>query len=377
MKRWLTLGLVVACTTLVGLECGPWTASHDDAFTSENLLSTTADKLKSTTITPHLEAPIQPGQSVLWCGTFQLVWNEICGLVGEDIHFAGEPPMVAAMNKKAFTAADLDDASYVALAGFVRDGIRPKIAAALKDKFKGQAPPHFLPNPAETPRPQDIVGYAYLFKHLEFETPFERLDQPLPFEGASVSAFGMGEYKPGHEAMYPEINILDYKGPDDFVIELKTKAKEDRLILAKVQPAATLGQTVDAVCRRDAAATPQPVFPGDLVLAVPRFNFDITRQFNEIMYKLLVVKNPAVAKDLLVFEAAQDIRFQMDEKGVRLRSESHISLGCSANYNYRPTHIMIFDKPFLVLMKRADAATPYFAMWVGSPELLVPEKADK
>jgi hypothetical protein len=374
MKRRLPLVLVLGCGLLLSIECIPWTASHDDAFSTVDLFTASAADLKTTVVSPHLEAPIAPGRSVLWCGTFQLVWNEMCGLVGEDLHFENDPPMVAEMNKKAFTAASLDDDSYVALAGHVRDGIHGKITAALATKFKGRASPHFLPNPATTPRPQDIAGYAYLFKHLEFAVPFERLEQPLPFEGTPVSAFGMGEYKPGHQAMYPQISILEYKGPDDFIIELKTKTAGDQLILAKVRPAATLGQTVAEVNQRIAAAKPTPAVMND-VLAVPRFNFDVTRQFQEIMGAgYLVVKNPAVAKDLRVMEALQNIRFELDEKGVRLRSEAHMSLSCGAE-SRAVTHWLIFDKPFLVLMKRTGAAVPYFAMWVGGPELLIPYKA--
>jgi hypothetical protein len=33
---------------------------------------------------------------------------------------------------------------------------------------------------------------------------------------------------------------------------------------------------------------------------------------------------------------------------------------------------MVFDKPFLVVLERADAMSPYFVMWVDNPELLVP-----
>jgi serine protease inhibitor len=78
-----------------------------------------------------------------------------------------------------------------------------------------------------------------------------------------------------------------------------------------------------------------------------------------------------MADDLTLLLALQNIRFQMDEKGVRLQSEAHMSFGCSAPYNPRPKHEMIFDKPFLIMMMRKDATLPYFALWVANPELLV------
>jgi len=41
---------------------------------------------------------------------------------------------------------------------------------------------------------------------------------------------------------------------------------------------------------------------------------------------------------------------------------------------HRKVVLMIFDTPFLVLMQRVDAQTPYFALWVDNPELLVPRQ---
>ena len=108
--------------------------------------------------------------------------------------------------------------------------------------------------------------------------------------------------------------------------------------------------------------------PND-ILMVPKFNFDLTRRFHEVCGRGLLVRNPAIAKDLLIVSALQNIRFQVDEKGVRLRSEAHMSLACSGPPS--PEHIMIFDRPFLLVLKRVGAKAPYFTMWVDNPELLV------
>jgi len=346
---------------------------HDTAFSTDRLLTARAEQLTTTDMTPHLAAPIGVGRNVLWCGTFQLAWNEACKLVGEDLHFLDESPMVGELNRKAFTRDGIDESSHVSLAGFVRDDIHGQIRRALLVKFHGRATPKHLPDKQLTPRPQDIVAYSYLFKHMEFPRHFERLEVPLLFGEVELASFGMREYKPGHRKLYGQVSILDYKGPDDFVVELKTKAKRDRLILAKVPPGATLRETIDAVELRAAPAKAVTMQTGD-VLVVPKLNFDVTRHLRELEGKLLPVKNPKVADDLAIVSAIQNIRFQMDEKGVRLRSESSISFGCGAAAPPSPQHIMVFDKPFLILMQRADAKIPYFALWVGNTELLLPPK---
>ena len=104
--------------------------------------------------------------------------------------------MVTALNRHAFTKDSIDDSSYVALAGFVKDNIHEKIRSAVDAKFNGSFKPRLLPDPGLTPRPQDFVAYACLHKTLGFPVPFERLDEALAFEGVQVCAFGFKAIKP-------------------------------------------------------------------------------------------------------------------------------------------------------------------------------------
>ena len=92
------------------------------------------------------------------------------------------------LKASTFSSNDLDAASYVALAGFVKDGIHQKIQGSLDRKFGGAATPRLIPAKDSTTRPQDILAYAYLFKNLEFAIPFEDLQQPLLFAGLELPA---------------------------------------------------------------------------------------------------------------------------------------------------------------------------------------------
>lgn len=35
------------------------------------------------------------------------------------------------------------------------------------------------------------------------------------------------------------------------------------------------------------------------------------------------------------------------------------------------THVMVFDKPFLVMLQRRGAQAPYFALWADNADVLV------
>src|SRR5262249_26480136 len=150
-------------------------------FSTEGLKSRDAADLKRTIVTPDLDQSLGHDRNALWCATFQLAWNEVRTLIAKDVHFDHDPPMVAALNAKRVTWADIDRASCVALAGWVRDGIIDQIHAQLEKSFHGAAMPRLVPQ--SNLRPQDIVAYAYLYKILEFSKRFERSDKPLNFEG--------------------------------------------------------------------------------------------------------------------------------------------------------------------------------------------------
>jgi len=379
---WRVLLCVVLLFVVLGADalCGPknWHAP----FRREKMLGTDASNLKGTCVSPHLEAEIAKGTNLVWCGTFQLCWNEACDLTGGDLRLTNalspvgirtanqDDSMVAALNKRAFTKESVDEDSYVALAGFVTNAIHDRIERAINEKFHGSFKPRFVPNRGLTPRPQDFVAYACLYKSLTFPVPFERLEDEFRFEGVPVRAFGIGGTAAAHDSMYPQVLILDYRSEDDFVVELKTKGEGDRLILAKVQPQRTLGDTLAAVQERMERGNREPTLTND-VMIVPRMNFDLTRRYTELEGLLLVPRSPGVAKDLLLLSAVQNTRFEMNEKGVELRSEAHMSFGCAKEAPPVRQHRMIFDKPFLLLMERAGAKMPYFALWVDNSELLV------
>jgi hypothetical protein len=338
-------------------------------FRDEKLPGTYAASLKHTIVSSDLDATIRKGTNVLWCGTFQLAWNEACQLVGGDLRFKSEHPMVSTLNKHGFTKESLDESSYVAMAGFVGDSIHNGIRKAVEERFHGAFQPRFIPDKRLTDRPQDFVVYACLFKSLHFPTPFERLDETLIFNGVQVSAFGAGRYKPSLEKVYPRILILDYRSEDDFVIELKTKSEGDRLIVAKLEPKANLSETITSIGHRIKQGQAATASTNDLLL-VPRVKLDITREYSEIQGVPLLPQGANVAKDLRLLRAVQNTLFEMNEKGVELKSEAHMRFACKQE-GAAPRHKMIFDKPFLIFMQRRDAQTPYFALWVDNPEVLI------
>ncbi len=330
-------------------------ASHAE-ITGPATVKANAERLPGTVVTPHLECEITPGKNVLWCATFQIAWNEACDLLRGPIQWNGAPEMVRVLNKRVVTRRDLDEASYVAMAGYTTgdsNDIRQKIARELDHKFKNAANPELLH--LLDPLPPGLwAAYAYLFKEMPFQWAFDRMQRGLVFAGREVESFGMIQflrYQENEAKAASQVFVYDRRSEDDLIVELKTWSASDRLILAKIPPRRTLGETVALLRSRLIQSTPDSMRECS-DLRIPIIDFDVLCDYRESLGGRLAV-------------AAQQTRFRLDERGAVLKSEGGFAAA-------RVDTDLIFDKPFLVMIQRTDARQPYFALWVGNAELLVP-----
>jgi len=376
MPRALLFAVLLAASLALHA-ADPAPGSHAAAFSGDGLTKADVNTLQDTQLVAHPDVPLKPTNNVIWCGTLQLAWNEAIKLVGSKLEFTEQPPVADLLNREDFTHKDLNPGSYVAIAGFEHNHVEDQIRAALDKVFHGAASPELIPPVPPHPGPYDFVAYAYLFKNLQFPQVFEDND-PLNFPGAEkgVQSFGfLGEnkekLKPG---VFQQVRIYDYKGPDDFVIGLKTKDPQDQLILAKVTPGDTLNSTIAAVLARFIRQDKVIYAQERDNLSIPKLNYDLAKNFKDLEGLTLKPGPNTPVQNLVTSEVKQLVRFQLNEKGAVLKSEAVIVMMSAAMAQPLDTHEMIFDKPFLILMKQADASQPYFAMWVGNASLLIPAK---
>jgi len=125
----------------------PATVDVADLHDAAGLLKVNASQLKHTVVTAHLEEPIAPGKNVLWCVTFQLAWDEMRTLGKGKLKLEPEPPMAKVLPKRLAGKGDVDAASIVARAGWVKDGIFAEIQTELTRKFGPDVRPELQPHP--------------------------------------------------------------------------------------------------------------------------------------------------------------------------------------------------------------------------------------
>ena len=377
MRRFAALAGIILAGLLVGVRADTSPVSHDESFSRDGLFKADVADLKDTQLIAHPSVPLAPDKNVIWCGTLQLAWNEAVALVGEKLHFTTPSPEAGLLNRGNFTRHDLDSASYVAVADFERNHVENEIRAALEKTFRGAASPELIPPIPQNPGPDDFVAYAYLYKNLAFASPFSD-ETELSFNGQPVKSFGFDSSHSLKSDVRNQVSICDYVSDDDFVIRIKTKSPQDELILAKVAPGATLEQTIQAVLARAPLGQAMEIGVND-TLSVPKLNFDLRRDFAELEGLLLQPTSAAKIKsNLLLKKVEQLVRFQLNEKGAILKSEAVVTMvtGAMAPEYEPPVHHLIFDKPFLLLLKQKSSPQPYFALWIGNTSLLMPD-ADK
>jgi hypothetical protein len=332
-----------------------------------------AEQLRETDVLPHLEGPVIAGRNCVYCATFQLAWNQSQDKIfGEPIHLSGSPPMAKDLLRGDKLAEDmLPPGSYLIRAGLVKDGVVEKIREEIAKRFPN-ATLH-VPDHLED---QWAIAYAYLQRPLKFREAFDRLKEPLVFRSKDgpvrVACFGVRNLEVNSrrdQALAGQVTVLADAGDDDFVLRLNTVSEDDEMILAKVKPKQTLGATVSAVRerikRRDGL---HEYGPTGLMraesLVVPIIDLNVQRKYTELEGRFLT--NPKWSKIQLAI-AEQGIRFRLDENGARLESTAYE--GWKSEGRMKPAQY-IFDKPFLLYLKRKSSDQPYLAIWIETPVLL-------
>jgi hypothetical protein len=332
--------------------------------------------LQRTVIVPTLDTPIPEGKNVIWCASFQVAWNRLKNdVIKEPIRIENAEEVCERLNAAPQSEADLPEGSYYAAAGFVKDGILDTIRTEMAARFPHVTPHEFGPLDV-------IVAYAYLAANVKFTMPFFQNDEDLVFTGAagdraSVDSFGIRpEDRYVYEELRKQVRNVYFKHPDrnvpgsrlEFAVDPCVTSTPNQILLACIEPKGTLAETLAYLEKGIAAFEAESAdwlkeFGLSQSLLVPNVFWEIKHRFDEIEGVDKIVMNQ-VGRGLYVREAFQMIRFRLDRSGAELASEASIALGCAGPPD------AVFDRPFLIVMRRRGAEHPFFVMWVDNAELL-------
>lgn len=333
--------------------------------------------LKSTAILPTLDSPIQSGKNNIWCSSFQMAWNEMKdNVIREPVLVADAQDVCMRLNSAKQGKADLLPESYYAAAGKVSDGIIEKIQKDMSVRFPSKDIPQFNPN-------DELIAYAYLQIYMKFTKPFFQNGGPLTFTASSgkqtpIKSFWIGDASSSQrEELCQQIEVLYCKTENnittEFALDLCKQTDPYQLVVAIT----SIGETLESTYNRLQAEIKTfknhenydelAYFHFEDILYVPDIFWKIEHSFSELIGKSVMNIS---ASGMPIAAANQMIYFRLDRSGVTLKSEAMLQNAC-APHRPRPRHF-VFDKPFLLYLKKRDAEQPFFVMWVDNAELLTP-----
>lgn len=305
-------------------------------------------------ITTVLSLEDEVQDDTIWCGTFQLIWNDLKNdLAKQDIVFNPQLKVIENLNKETFKTSDISDKYYYKKVGTPSLKLKEEIEKAIKDKFNETS--DILDDfEWENRDPKDYFLYAMLKKEFQFEKAFEDLELGKFGKYENTKYFGIKEET---EELKNQVNVLYYNSKDDFAIKLKTK-QEDEVILCKNPQGKTFNEIYNNMLKQEEKYEGNRKIQEGEILKIPNIKLKEKNEFTEIQNKDFLFSNGDVYK---IEKAIQTIEFELDRTGGKIKSEA----GMMANYQ---SAIMVdeireflIDDTFAIFLKEEGKDTPYFA----------------
>lgn len=300
-------------------------------------------------------------QDRVWVGSFQLVWNDFMDrIVHNPIRFReGTPVSVAELNKKEFTTEDISESCYYKYTGKVTKNTKKTITKAIRKKFKESS--DLLDKLELTPRADMYIVYAMMKKDFEFVNAFDKLGKSAFSDGIPAEYFGIGkdsDYKLGQG-----VNILFYNDSSDYAVRLQTKGN-DEVYLYRTSTNKPFNFIYADMLKKQKTFTGNPEFKRIDELKVPMISLFEEKEFEELANKRVMGTN------LVINKALETIQFDMDNKGVKLKSEAGMAI---ATTSLLPPEELVpslfyFDDTFVIFLKEKNKNHPYFALRVHDIE---------
>lgn len=310
-----------------------------DRNSMENYSSlTNLNDLQQTAFVPALESYIDDDKNIIYTPTLLFAWDEVRKLTGQPIEYSAD-------SLSDFDVLNTSTSFWEAL-----DKGEYETTAEVNER--------------------QIVASAYFKKFLFFEPVFQK-EEPLKFNGIDVQAFGMSRYG---ESLAKNINVLHYRNDSLFVLSLTPKEEGHQIILAKgidsIQSLSDALYRINQLIDEGGKGKADEITEGD-ILRIPAIKFDL-----ETNYRNLEGQNfKAVGQDYKIITVKQHTQFDLNESGARVESEAMIAVASAKDsiMDLPKPKNLIFDKPFIIIMKHRDRKNPYFVARIANDELLVKE----
>lgn len=314
----------------------------------------------------------------IWCGTFQIAWNELMDYVGGNVEFEEDEILLAnELNERTFTKDMLSENSYYVKTGNSSSSLKKDIDKDLKEKFNIKDGAKILEG-QELDNSNGILIYSMLEKNFTFPEKFDDL-KSVVFKGKNeiqekIKMFGIDDES--DSKLYDNVEVLywDPKNVDntgiisnECAVKLKTKENEE-VILYRTDKEDSFENLYNELLNLSETFDGNKEFTSYDELKIPCIDIDININYDELCDKL--IKN---TDGEYISTAIQNIKFNLNSEGGLIFSEAAI-ITDSMSAPSISARLFYFNKPFVIFVKEQDKEKPYFAMKIDSTEYLQVEE---
>lgn len=297
----------------------------------------------------------------VWCGTFNLVWNDFMNdVIGGKIEFEDGPSELAdELNKQTFTVNELNSNSYFKIHGKASFDLKDKIENGIKEKFNEDSK---ILDKVEWENSEAYVLYSMLKKEFNYLEKFPTLKDNI---------FGDSEEKVKYFGIEPDtsqnasknIEILFYNSEEDFAIKLKTKEGEEIYLYRTTGENKSFEENYKEMLEKQAKYTGDKNWNKNDVLNIPFIKINNEINYDELCGRLIKGTN------WYIRQAIQTIDFELNNYGGSVKSEALIE--ALKNAVFETGRKFIYNEDFILYLKEEDKEKPYFALKVDNTDVLV------
>ena len=311
----------------------------------------------------------------MWCGTFQLVWNDMVNeVVKQDVVFNPQLEIVKNLNKQTFTNKELSPDSYYSKFWLLTLDLKEEIENGIREKFNETS--DILDQWADwddVPQSDDYYEwkgikkywfYAMLKKIFKFENIFDQLDEwKFADKYENIKYFWIKWSS--SSKLYKQVYVYYYNSDSNFAVALKTREWED-VILARWIRWDSFVDIYNNILKNEKKYDWEHYFTSHDYLKVPELKFKTLTGFAELEDK----EFPAVDWDICwIDKALQTIELKLDKEWWEIKSEAWIAMWRETIWISTHTKVehryFYFDKPYVMFLKEEDKDLPYFAAQIS------------
>lgn len=317
---------------------------------------------KDISVVPTMQDKISENST--WCGTFQLVWNDMQNnLIDGDVEFSESNEMVTNLNKQKFTENSISQDYYYKKWGKMTLDLKKEIEDGIKKKFNEKSDILDLFNwPKENEKPEDeYLFYSMLRRNFEFENEFSKLGENKFGNSENVEYFGINNET--DEVVRNQVEVLYYNDENDFAVVLYTK-QGDNVMLVRNPKGTNFDEIYENSNKKADKYKGNRNFGEEDTLSVPNLNLDILKEYSELENIPFKTKD---GNEVVISQAFQTIKMTLDNKGGSIKSEAGMAIKETAFIDKEEPRDFNFNDEFAIFLL-TDTNEPYFAANIKNME---------